>query len=133
MIRRASTTPASLKKTALERIRAICFALPEVEEKISHGAPSFHVRGKMLIMFLDDHHGDGRLAIWCKAPPGAQSALVESDDVRFFVPPYVGTKGWVGVRLDRPKTPFAAIAALAEDAWHMVAPKRLLAAASAKR
>ena len=124
---------ASKLSSALLRIRSICLVLPSVEEKLSHGAPSFHVRNKMLLMFHDNHHGDGRLAVWCKAPPGAQASLVESDDLRFFVPPYVGAQGWVGVRLDQTKTPFATIAALVEEAWRMVAPKRLLAAVDANR
>ena len=101
MIARGTAPSVSSKKAALDRIRAICFAMPEVEEKISHGAPSFHVRGKMLVMFLDDHHGDGRLALWLAAPDGMQQALVEAAPEHYFRPPYVGHRGWLGVRLDR--------------------------------
>jgi hypothetical protein len=78
---------------AYERVRDICLRFPAAEEKISHGAPSFHVRGKTFLTFVDNHHGDGRLAVWCKATTEEQRRLVASDPVRFFVPPYVGVKG----------------------------------------
>ena len=111
----------------LERIHAICLALPETNERPSHGAPSFFVRDKkVFLMFHDDHHGDGRLAVWCHAPPGAQAALVASDPEHFFVPAYVGHRGWIGVRLDR-GVDWDEVAELVEDAYRMVAPKRLLA------
>ena len=110
----------------LGRIRAICEALPEVTEGEKHGRPCFEVRGKTFVMFMDNHHGDGRLAIWCKAPPGAQGTLVESDPSRFFVPPYLGPSGWVGVRLEG-KADWAAVAACVEEGYRMTAPKRLLA------
>ena len=110
---------------ALQRVRTICTALPEVEERPSHGAPTFFYRGKKtFVMFHDDHHGDGRLAIWCHAPEGIQHLLVTEEPERFFVPPYVGHRGWVGVRLDR-ALPWDEIAGAIEDAWLSVAPKRL--------
>lgn len=87
-------------RSALSRIRRICLALPETSEKVAWGAPTFRVRGRLFVMFVDNHHGDGRLAIWCNAPPGAQDALVAADPARFFVPAYVGPQGWLGVRLD---------------------------------
>src|SRR3954471_9049792 len=87
---------------ALRRIRAVCLPLPEVTERRSHGAPTFFVRGKRsFAMVLTNHHGDGRFAIWCAAPEGEQRLLVEAAPERFFVPPYVGVRGWLGVRLDR--------------------------------
>ena len=87
---------------ALARVRALCLALPEVSERLSHGSPSFFIRGKKtLAMFVDDHHGDGILGIWVPAFPGVQEELVETEPDRFFRPPYVGPSGWVGVRLDR--------------------------------
>ena len=97
----ANPAPPSRRQAALSRVRRACLALPETHEKEAWGAPTFRVRGRLFVMFVDDHHGDGRLAIWCNAPPVAQEALVASDPVRFFVPPYVGTQGWVGVRLDQ--------------------------------
>ena len=97
--RRARASPAR-SRAALIRVRKSCLALPEATEKEAWGAPTFRVRDRMFVMFMDNHHGDGRLAIWCNAPPGAQEALVASDPKHFFVPPYVGPNGWVGVRLD---------------------------------
>ena len=112
---------------ALVRVRAVCTALPEVVERLSHGAPSFFVQGKKtFVMFHDDHHGDGRLALWCAAPAGAQSEQVTEDPERFFVPPYVGGRGWLGVRLDRDPD-WDEVAAICADAYRSVAPKRLVA------
>ena len=79
-------------------------------------------------MVLTDHHGDGRFAIWCAAPEGAQSMLVEADPDRFFVPPYVGHRGWLGVRLDR-GLDWNELAGIAEDAYAEVAPPKLVEAA----
>lgn len=110
----------------LERVREICLALPEVSERLSHGSPTFFVRQKKtMVMFLDDHHGDGRLALWCAAPPGAQAAMVEAEPDRFFVPPYVGHRGWIGLRLDR-DLDWDEVAGVAEDAFRRVAPKTLV-------
>ena len=113
----------------LRRIRAICLGLPEVSERLSHGAPTFFVRGKTaFLMVLTDHHGDGRFAIWCAAPTGMQSMLVEADPERFFVPPYVGHRGWLGVRLDR-GLHWEELEGIAEDAYAEVAPAKLVEAA----
>jgi hypothetical protein len=98
-----------------------------VVERLSHGAPSFFVRGKKtFVMFLDDHHDDGRLALWCAAPPGAQQALIAADAQRYFFPPYVGKGGWIGVRLDADPD-WAHVAAVIEDAYCAVAPAALVA------
>ncbi|HWN22560.1 MAG TPA: MmcQ/YjbR family DNA-binding protein [Gaiellaceae bacterium] len=114
---------------ALERIRGICLGLPETSERPSHGAPTFFVRGKRaFLMVLVDHHGDGRFAIWCAAEDGVQGLLVGSDPERFFVPPYVGHRGWLGVRLDRGLA-WEEIAGIAEDAYAEVAPASLVEAA----
>lgn len=111
---------------ALDHVRSICLALPEVSERLSHGSPAWFVRGKKTIaMFLDDHHGDGRLAIWCPAPPGAQTELVEEEPERYFVPPYVGVSGWVGLRLDI-SPDWQEVAAVIADAYRKVAPKTLV-------
>jgi hypothetical protein len=117
------------RERTLAGIRAICLALPETSERPSHGAPAFFVRGKRcFLMVLDDHHGDGRFAIWCAAPPGAQTMLVEADAERFFVPPYVGHRGWLGLRLDR-GIDWDEVAGIAEDAFAEVAPAKLVDAA----
>ena len=113
------------KTSPLPRLRKICLALPEATEKEAWGEPTFRVRGKMFGMYANDHHGDGRIALWFNAPDGAQQTLVDNDPKRFFVPPYMGPRGWVGVRLDR-DVDWGLVAALLEEAWRMVAPKKLL-------
>ena len=116
-----------MSPTPLDRVRAICLGLPEVSERLSHGAPSFFVRDKKtFVMFLDNHHGDGRLALWCAAPPGAQAEMIDQDPGRFFRPPYVGDRGWLGVRVDgRPD--WAEVREVAEQAYRTVAPATLVA------
>jgi len=113
----------------LELIRGVCLALPETSERLSHGAPTFFVRDKRaFLMVLTDHHGDGRFAIWCAAPEGLQGMLVGADPERFFVPPYVGHRGWLGFRLERDLEPDE-LAGIVEDAYAEVAPPKLVAAA----
>jgi hypothetical protein len=113
-------------RNPLERLRRIVFAFPETSERLSHGAPTFWGGKKTFASFHVNHHGDGRVAVWCKAPPGVQEALVEKDPVVFFVPPYTGPSGWVGIRLDR-KVDLGAVAALLEQGYRMVAPPRAVA------
>ncbi len=118
---------ADAATTALAKVRDICLALPEATERLSHGSPTFFVRGKKtFVMFLDDHHGDGRLALWVAAAPGVQAEMVDEEPDRFFVPPYVGHRGWLGVRLDR-KPDWGEVAGICEDAFRQVAPKTLVA------
>jgi hypothetical protein len=113
---------------ALEEIRRICLDLPDVTERASHGSPTFFIGAKKtFVTFVDDHHGDGRLAIWCAAPPGAQAQLVELEPHRFFRPAYVGHRGWLGVELDKDPD-WDEMAAICADAYRQVAPKRLIAA-----
>jgi len=117
---------------ALEHVRRICSNLPEVTERLSHGSPTWFVRGKKtFVMFLDDHHGDGRLAIWCAAPPGVQQQLVEQEPARFFRPPYVGHRGWLGVELDV-EPDWSEVAAICTDAFRQIAPTKLAAALDAR-
>lgn len=111
----------------LVEVRRICLTLPEVTERSSHGSPAFFVRGKKtIVMFVDDHHGDGITGIWCAAPEGAQEALVAEEPDRFFRPPYVGGRGWLGVRLDRDPD-YEELAAIIADAYRCIAPKSLIA------
>jgi hypothetical protein len=110
---------------ALARLRAICHRFAGVEEKLSHGAPSFFVGGKMILSFVDDHHDDGRLAVWLKCTPERQRALVATGPDRFFVPPYVGVKGWLGVRLDRPTSDWVELAILVEEGWLSLVPPKI--------
>lgn len=84
----------------IERVRSLAMALPGTTEKLSHGAPAFFVRKRMYFAVADNHHNSGHVAVWCNAPPGAQESLVAADPRHFFVPPYVGKAGWLGVRLD---------------------------------
>lgn len=117
------------RERVLTKLREICLGLPETSERLSHGAPTFFVRGKRpFVMVMTDHHGDGRFALWCAAPEGLQKMLVDADPKRFFVPPYVGPRGWLGVRLDR-GLHWDELAGIAEDAYAEVAPKRLVEAA----
>lgn len=110
----------------LERLRQICLSLPETTERLSHGEPSWFVRGKKTFATYANHHHDDRLAFWCAAPPGMQTVLVAAGPQRFFVPPYVGHRGWLGVRLDVP-VDWEEIDDLVADAYRMVAPQGLLA------
>ena len=111
----------------LERLRRIVAALPETAERLSHGAPTFWGGKRTFASFAVDHHGDGRVAIWCKLPAGAQQALVAKDPEIFFVPAYVGPSGWVGIRVDR-DVDWTLVAALLEEGYRTVAPPRALAA-----
>jgi hypothetical protein len=109
-------------------VRKLCLALPDVEERLSHGAPTFFYKDrKTFVMFHDDHHGDGRLALWCHAPTGVQDSVVREEPARFFVPPYVGYRGWIGVRLDV-DVDWDEIDGIMRDAYRMVVPAKVAAA-----
>jgi hypothetical protein len=109
----------------LQYLRAICLALPEATEKTAWGEPTFRVRDKMFAMYTDNHHRDGRVALWCKAPEGAQEILVGAAPTRFFVPPYVGHKGWIGVRLDI-EVDWNEVAEHVKESYRMTAPRQLV-------
>jgi hypothetical protein len=111
----------------LDRLREICLSFPETTERLSHGTPTFFVRGKSTFVnaWLDGHHADQFPHLWCAAPPGAQEDLVGRDPERFFRPPYVGHRGWVGVRLDM-RIDWDDVDAICEDAYRTVAPRRLI-------
>ena len=110
----------------LIKVRACALALPGATERLSHGEPSFFVgKTKTFLNFTENHHGDGRLAIWCAATLEAQQLLVKAEPEHFFVPAYVGHLGWVGVRLDKGIT-WPKVKALIEQAWRVRAPKSLL-------
>jgi hypothetical protein len=108
-----------------ERVRAICTSLPGVTERLSHGEAAWFV-GPRQFVTTSDHHHDDRLGLWCAAPQGAQEALVQAAPNRFFRPPYVGHRGWLGVRLDG-RVDWGEVAELCEDAYRTVAPARLVA------
>lgn len=116
----------------LQRVRAIIAAWPETLEKLSHGAPTFWGGRKTFAMFLANHHGDGRLALWIKSNADEREHLIALDAETFFVPPYVGPSGWIGVRLDRDPD-WEMVAELLEDGYRMVAPQRALKKLAAQR
>lgn len=119
---------AQRKRSILARIRKISLSYPETSERLSHASPTFFIRGKRaFVMYLDNHHGDGRLALWCAATADIQRMLVKAKPEQYFVPPYVGYLGWVGVRLDR-NLSWEEIAWVIEDAYLTVAPKKLIQA-----
>ena len=120
--------PRSASRTSLERLRALCLALPEAHEVEAWGEPTFRVRNKIFAMYADagNHHGAGRRGVWCKATHLTQDLLVRTQPDRFFVPPYVGPKGWVGIYLDDAPD-WSVVAELLRDAYRLTAPKRLTA------
>ena len=112
------------------RLRAICMALPEVTERPSHGAPTWFVRDKksFVTLWADGHHDNHFAHLWCAGLPGAQASLIAAGPDRFFRPPYVGGRGWIGVRLDAaPPVDWTELADLCEDAYRAVAPAGLIA------
>jgi hypothetical protein len=111
----------------IARLRRLCLALPEVVERASHGSPGFFIRGKKQFVSVDDHHhGADHLGFWCAAAPGVQEELIAENGGRFFRPPYVGHRGWLGVRIDLDPD-WAEIDEIVRDAYRCVAPKTLIA------
>jgi predicted DNA-binding protein (MmcQ/YjbR family) len=115
--------------TALTRLREVCLALPEAEERETWERPTFRVHDKIFAM---PRERDGRWSVWVKAPKGSQQVLLAADPARFFAPPYVGPKGWVGVMLE-PAPDWAEVAALVARSYRLVAPRRLAALVDEKQ
>ena len=111
----------------LTRLRKLCLALPEAREVEAWGAPTFRVKTIFAMYSSADHHGVGRPSVWVKAVPTNQDLMVSQAPARYFVPPYVGPSGWIGVWLDGPDVDWAVLSDLLWDAWRMSAPKKLLA------
>ena len=109
-------------KKEFERVRKLCLSLPDTEEKLSHGEATFFVRKRVFVMFSTNHHNDGNWAIVCNAPEGAQEILTNSDPDKFYIPPYVGGAGWIGVRLDR-GLDFATVSSIVTDAHRLTLEK----------
>jgi len=107
----------------LKRIRSICAALPETTEKLSHGEPTFFVRKKVYAMFSNNHHNDGHVSVLVPAPPGIQAMLIKASPEKFYKPPYVGVRGWVGIELNRVTD--EELASHLREAWRLIAPKNL--------
>jgi hypothetical protein len=120
-------TPAVPKRDPVVAVRRICRAMPEVSERLSHGAPTFFIRDKKTLATVwNDHHGDGRVGLICAAPPGVQQQLVDEEPKRFYVPAYVGHRGWIGVRLDI-AVDWGEVEEIITDAYRCVAPAKLVA------
>ncbi len=123
----ARVAPAGRSAAILARLRAICLALPEAQEKISHGEPTwFAGKGKVFAMFDDHHHGAEHVSVWIPAPSGAQEMLIANEPKRFFRPPYLGHRGWVAAVLDT-RPDWDLVGALVEQGYRMVATRKLIA------
>ena len=109
----------------LERARRICLALPETTEQEAWGEPTFRVKKKIFAMFANNHHRDGRVALWCNAPLGVQEHMVRAEPEKYFVPPYAGVRGWIGLILDQLSD--AEIEEAVVQSYCMIAPKKLAA------
>ena len=114
------------KPTTIDKLRKLCLALPEATEKEAWSTPTFRIRDKMFAMFAEHHHGDTRVAVWIKAPPGEQEVLIGADPERFFKPPYVGVNGWIGVNLGA-GVDWDEVADHLREGYLMAAPKKLAA------
>ncbi|HVF18521.1 MAG TPA: MmcQ/YjbR family DNA-binding protein, partial [Steroidobacteraceae bacterium] len=109
------------QKDISQAVREVCLWFPETEEVISHGSPDFRVNGKTFASYVINHHGDGRIALWLNSPQGAQQLYVKQEPKHFFVPPYVGPRGWLGVNLDKGIS-WKTVAKLVREAYEKVAP-----------
>src|SRR5687768_18453368 len=113
-----------MAKDINDAVRQVCLSFPEAEEFLAHGSPNFRVRGKTFAMYTLNHHGDGRVSLWLNSPPGAQEIHVKGESRYFFVPPYVGPSGWLGVNLDKGLS-WKRVAVLVREAYEKVAPTKL--------
>ena len=107
----------------IERVRRICVVLPETTEKLSHGEPTFFVRKKVYAMFSNNHHNDGHIAVTIPAAIGVQAALIEASPKKFYRPPYVGVRGWVGIELEHVGD--EELTLHLREAWRLIAPEKL--------
>ena len=114
-----------MSEDQIARVRRLCMALPETTERLSHGEPTFFVRNKVFVMFANNHHNDGHIAVWLPVPPSFQEGLVDTSPEVFFKPPYVGARGWIGIDLDRVSD--TDLEMYIHIAWELIAPKRLRA------
>lgn len=116
----------TMPRDVLTVVREICLSLPQAEEFLSHATPNFRVRGRSFATYVINHHGDGRIALWLRAPPGAQALYTQAEPTHFFIPPYVGPSGWLGVHLNQ-GIKWQRVAELTREAYEQVAPKALVA------
>ena len=109
----------------LERLTKLALAFPEAQRELCNSHAAFRVRKKTFAYFLNNHHGDGIVAVSCKAPPGENAELAAFDPDRFYIPAYIGPRGWVALRLDTGEVDWDEVADLVADSYRMIAPKRL--------
>src|SRR6202050_3754246 len=120
------------EEARLARLTKICVALPDATREVMGSHAGFYVRKKTFAYFLNDHHGDGIVSVACKALPGENKALAAAQPDRFYLPAYIGPKGWVALRLDIGKVDWEEVAELVTASYRQVAPKRLVALLPAK-
>ena len=119
---------APAEDSHLKRLTTVCLRLPETTRKITGDHVTFYVRKKVFAYFLDNHHGDGIVGLVCKVLPGDNTALIASHPAKFYMPAYVGPRGWVGLRLDRGKIDWEEVEELVSHSYRLGAPARLAAA-----
>ena len=123
MVKKAAKTSKLDPAQHVERVRRICLALPETTEKLSHGEPTFFVRKKVFAMCSINHHDDGHVAVTVPAAIGVQEALIKKAPKKFYRPPYVGVRGWIGIELDRVSD--KELDVHIREAWRLIAPEKL--------
>jgi len=114
-----------MSKDPIERVRRICLALPDTSEKLSHGEPTWFVHKKVFAMFSNNHHNDGHVAVTCPVPLGVQAGLIAKDPKKFYKPPYVGVRGWIGIELTHVSD--KELEFHLRQAWLLIAPPNLRA------
>jgi hypothetical protein len=115
--------PSAGGEEHVRRVRRLCAALPQTTEKLSHGEPTFFVGKKVYAMFANNHHNDGHIAVWIPVPPGLQATLLKTEPEKFFMPPYVGVRGWVGIELDAVSD--EELGFHLYEAWRLIAPTKM--------
>ncbi len=115
--------PSPSGEEHIRRVRRICSALPQTTEKLSHGEPTFFAGKKVYAMFANNHHNDGHVAVWIPVPPGLQATLLKTEPEKFFMPPYVGVRGWVGVELGAVSD--EELGFHLWEAWRLIVPKNV--------
>lgn len=115
----------TVREDHLKRVSAICLSLPEATREVTGHHIAFNVRRKTFAYFLDNHHGDGIVGLVCKVLPGDNAALIASNPTKFYMPAYVGSRGWVGLRLDAGRVDWGEVAELIRHSYLMVAPRKL--------
>ena len=118
---------SSTDNPILERLTKLALALPETTRELKNSHAAFLVRKKIFAYFLNDHHGDGIVAVTCKVFPGDNAALAQAQPKRYYLPAYIGPRGWVALRLDLPKIDWAEVRDLLLTGYHLTAPKKLAA------